>query len=200
MSSDTIDVFANELPLKGFSAKILNGDVFHVRNCLNKPGLFDALEKASYEGIKNCLGEDIASKAREIGIEKIHTLVAAIDIPELTDSVYDAVTPISLDFLKRFLSEILGESDSFYFEQKPNVRFHIPHDNAEQYSKDFKEFAKRRGDGKITPHNPHRDSWVDCPNNLINIWIALGPVKTGNSLTIYPEAYNRDIRKSGPLY
>ena len=64
--------------------------------------------------------------------------------------------------------------------------------------KHYKQFARRRGDGKITPHNPHRDSWVDCPANLINVWVAVGPVSTGNGLTIYPESYRSDIRHSGP--
>jgi nitrite reductase/ring-hydroxylating ferredoxin subunit/ectoine hydroxylase-related dioxygenase (phytanoyl-CoA dioxygenase family) len=198
MSSQTIELQASERPFAGLSRRILNGEVFMLKNCLQEIGLFDLLEQASYTGISNCLGEDVANKVREVGVEKVHKVVPAVDIPDITDAVYEMMAPQSLDFLKRFISEVMGESNNFYFERKPNVRFHIPHDIAAEHMKDFKQFAKRRGDGKITPHNPHRDSWVDCPGNLINVWVAVGPIKTGNSLTIYPEAYRKDMKNDGP--
>lgn len=198
MSSHTVELKAADRPFTGLSERIMNGEVFLLKNGLNEAGLFDMLENATYSGISNRLGEDVANRVRDAGLEKIHTVVTAGDIPDLTDAVYDIMTARSRDFLKRFIREFMGASSEFYFERKPNVRFHIPHDIAVAQMDGFKEFAKRRGDGKITPHNPHRDSWVDCPDNLINVWIAVGPIKTGNSLTIYPEVYGRDIGKAGP--
>jgi nitrite reductase/ring-hydroxylating ferredoxin subunit len=82
----------------------------------------------------------------------------------------------------------------FYFEDTPNVRFHIPYDLARAYSSSFREFAKAYGEGKIAAHGPHRDSWLDCPANGANLWFAIGPVRRGNGLTVYEDDYDRSFR------
>jgi len=194
----TVELDAASRPFTGLPDKLLNGEIILLRNGLHQDGLFEQLEAASYGGIRKCLGEEVAARVREVGLEKIHTVVDAADIPAVADAVYDIITQHSLGFLKAFIRETFGETRNFYFERKPNVRFHIPYDIAASQTKNFKQFAKRRGDGKITPHNPHRDSWVDCPANLINVWVAVGPVNTGNGLTIYPESYRSDIKHTGP--
>lgn len=198
MSSETIELKLQDLPLLDLPERILNGEVFMLKHCLHDAGLFALLEQASFDGLQKSMGDETANLTRQIGFDKIHTVVSAADIPKITDTVYDEITARTLDFLKPFVSNVLGLSGHFFFERKPNVRFHIPHDVVANEMKNFKEFTKRHGDGKITPHKTHRDSWVDCPNNLINVWIAVGPVKTGNSLTIYPKAYGDKIKNSGP--
>lgn len=194
----TVEIDAADRPFTGLPDKLLNGEIILLRNSLRETGLFEQLEAASYGGISASLGEEVAARVREVGLEKIHTVVDAADIPTVADAVYDIISKNSLGFLKTFIHETFGETRNFYFERKPNVRFHIPYDIAASQMKKYKQFAKRRGDGKITPHNPHRDSWVDCPANLINVWVAVGPVSTGNGLTIYPESYRSDIKHSGP--
>ena len=198
MLSETVELKPEDRPFTNLPERILNGEVIMLRNCLHNAGLYKILEQASIEGIRKSMGNDIASRVQQAGFEKIHTIVSAADIPVVTDSVYEAITPKSLDFLKPFVDEVFGIKGHFFFERKPNVRFHIPHDAVAKEIKNFREFTKRHGDGKITPHKTHRDSWVDCPNNLINVWIAVGPVKTGNSLTIYSDSYRRDIKNTGP--
>jgi nitrite reductase/ring-hydroxylating ferredoxin subunit len=194
----TIELDAADCPFTGLPARLLNGEIILLRNGLRKADLFEQLEAASYGGISASLGEEVAARVREVGLEKIHTVVDAADIPDVADAVYDIISRHSLDFLKVFIRETFGETRNFYFERKPNVRFLIPYDLAASPMKNYKQFTKRRGDGKITPHNPHRDSWVDCPANLINVWVAVGPVSTGNGLTIYPEAYHSDVKHTGP--
>jgi nitrite reductase/ring-hydroxylating ferredoxin subunit len=194
----TVELDAAGRPFTGLPDKLLDGEIILMRNGLRQDGLFELLEAASYGGISKRLGEEVAARVREVGLEKIHTVVDAADIPGVADAVYDIISQNSLEFLKTFIRQTFGETRNFYFERKPNVRFHIPYDIAANQLKNYKQFAKRRGDGKITPHNPHRDSWVDCPANLINVWVAVGPVSTGNGLTIYPESYRSDIKHTGP--
>ncbi len=198
MLSETIELKSEDLPILNLSERILSGEIFMLRDCLHSAGLFSLLEQASFTGIQKSMGDDIAERTKITGVENIHTVVSAADIPTITDVVYEEITARSLDFLKPFVSKVLGIPGNFFFERKPNVRFHIPHDIAVKEIKNFKEFTKRHGDGKITPHKTHRDSWVDCPNNLINVWIAVGPVKTGNSLTIYSKKYRDNIKNTGP--
>jgi nitrite reductase/ring-hydroxylating ferredoxin subunit len=81
------------------------------------------------------------------------------------------------------------DAGTYYYERSPNVRFHIPFDLAARHRREFNKFAEKRGQGKIAAHGPHRDPWVDCPENAINLWIAFGPVLRGNGLTVYAEDY-----------
>ena len=198
MPSSTTELKPEDCPCPDLPMRILDGEVFMLKNGLHESGLFDLLEQATFAGIRSSMGDDVAERVKQVGVEKIHTVVAAADIPKLTDSVYDFITASSLDFLKPFVGNVLGITGSFFFERKPNVRFHIPHDVVANEIKNFKEFTRQHGDGKITPHKTHRDSWVDCPANLINVWIAVGPVREGNSLTLYPTVYRDDIKNNGP--
>jgi len=194
----TQELLSKDRPFRDLPQRLLNGEHFIVRHCLQELGLFDALVDASFKGITQQLGQARAEKIMALGLDKIHKEVTAAEIPDLTDAVYDAMEPKSYEILSKFVMEMVGHKGAFYFEQKPNVRFHIPQDMAAPYLKQFKEFAKRHGDGKITPHRAHRDSWVDCPSNLINVWVAVGEVKTGNGLTLYPESYDTDLANTGP--
>jgi len=194
----TKELNAENRPFVGLSERLLSGEIFLLRNGFQQIGVFEKLQETSFSGIASALGEAVANRVRQVGFENIHTVVSASDIPKVADAVYEKVTPRSKEFLQTFVTDALGLNGHFYFERKPNVRFHIPYDVAAAETGNYKKFAERRGDGKITPHNPHRDSWVDCPSNLINVWVAVGPVKKGNSVTIYPDSYRRDVRKEGP--
>jgi len=197
MAVQISEIEAKDAPFPDLSDRILSGEVFLARGCLQHFGLFQLLEDASDKGIRDGLGDAIADEVRKHGVHKIHDFVDAADIPPLADRIYDIMKVRSLDFLKPFVTRMLGREAPFYFERMPNVRFHIPYDLSEAHRAEFEEFAKRHGDGKITAHSPHRDSWVDCPGNLINVWIAVGKIERGNSLLIYPESYDADIANEG---
>jgi nitrite reductase/ring-hydroxylating ferredoxin subunit len=85
----------------------------------------------------------------------------------------------------------------FYFETSPNVRFHVPFDTTRGDRALFNDFTKKHGEGKLTAHGPHRDSWLDCPDNGVNVWIAIGRVRRGNGLTVYRNEYEGRQRYSG---
>ncbi len=198
VSHEVIELQAEQRPFKGLPQRLLQGEYFMLRHCLQELGLFDTLVQASYKGLCKEIGQDKADSIMQLGLDQMHQVVTPDLIPDVTDAVYEFMEPESLNFLTKFIREMMGETGSFYFERKPNVRFHIPHDQAAPFLKDYKEFSKRRGDGKITPHRAHRDSWVDCPANLINVWVAVGTVRKGNGLTLYPETYSSSLQHEGP--
>lgn len=171
--------------------RILNGEVFILRKGLQQLGLFEPLVDATLEGVAAAAGPEVADKVRRGGFDRIHEWVSPTDLPKLTDAVYDVLTPRALGHLRTLVPRVFPGSGTFYFERAPNVRFHIPFDHAARYRKEFDKFAEKRGQGKIAAHGPHRDQWVDCPANAINVWIAIGPVQHGNSLTVFPEDYGK---------
>ena len=152
------------------------------------------LEETSLEGIRKAVGHEVADRVRRVGFDRIHDVVDSEDIPRITEAVYRLVTRAAPHFLKQFVPPVFGVSGNFYFEREPNVRFHVPYDCAAPRRQQYQQFARRRGQGKVTAHGPHRDSWLNCPDNAVNAWIAVGPVRFGNGLTFFPETYGRKLR------
>lgn len=174
----------------GMVDRILNGEVFVMRGCLQQLGLYELLNEASLVGIRKAAGNDVADRVRDRGFAKIHEFVDPAAIPAVTDAVYDAVTAVRDRFLAEFVPRVFPEKGSYYFEKSANVRFHIPYDRAAAQKRQFEKFAKTHGEGKVSAHGPHRDPWVDCPENVINVWIAVGPVLHGNGLTVFSRDYH----------
>ncbi len=186
---------------EGLIDRVLAGEVFVFRDALQHFGLFELIKKASLDGIRASLGEEAARRAEEEGFEHIHEWTDVADIPTLTDAVYDTVRPTALDVLQKFVSGAFPDAEILHYEETPNVRFHIPYDLAKPARASFEKFTKAHGEGKIAAHGPHRDSWLDCPSNGVNLWFAIGPVRHGNGLTIFQEDYDRDFKykRSGDI-
>jgi len=179
------------------AARVLAGEIRTIRGGLQRAGVFDELRSALLRGIERATDASVASRARGEGLDRIHRWVGAEAIPAITDAAYREVTPIASRLVARLVETLLPEAGTFYYEREPNVRFHIPYDIAAGHRREFDRFARKRGQGKISAHAPHRDHWLDCPDNVINLWIAIGPVIEGNGLTLFPEHY-RDELPFGP--
>lgn len=175
--------------IDGLVQRILEGEVVVLRGGLQRLGLYETLVNASLAGIRKVVGEDVAKKVEAAGFERIHEWVRPEDIPAITDAAYREITAIAHLVLGRLIPDLFPDGGAYYFERSPNVRFHIPFDLAARQRREFDKFARKMGDGKITAHGPHRDPWVDCPANAINVWIAVGPVQRGNGLTIFKDDY-----------
>ena len=175
--------------IDGLVGRILGGEVLVLRGGLKRLGLYRLLVDATIVGIRQAVGEDVARKVEEAGFDRIHEWVRPEDIPAVTDAAYKEITAIAHVVLGRLVPDLFPDGGPYYFERSPNVRFHIPFDLAATHRREFDKFARKMGDGKITAHGPHRDPWVDCPANAINVWIAVGPVQRGNGLTIFKDDY-----------
>lgn len=191
--------------------RVLAGEVVVVRGGLQRAGLLDPIREVSLQAVRDVIGPEAADAVAEQGFEKIHEIVPAQDIPGLTDEIYKRVNARAPRDLSVLIPTIFAGVNQHYFETSPNVRFHVPFDTTRDDRSLFKDFTKKHGEGKLTAHGPHRDSWLDCPDNGVNVWIAIGRVKRGNGLTVYRNEYeghqqytgmghiNRDERLSQPL-
>jgi nitrite reductase/ring-hydroxylating ferredoxin subunit len=182
---------AGEIP--DLARRVLDGEVFVLRRGLQQAGMFQTMVDATLKGIAASAGQEVAQSVAQVGFDRIHEFVQPGDLPALTDAVYKLMTPMAGRILGALVPCMLPDAGSYYYEQAPNVRFHIPYDLAARHQREFNKFAGKRGQGKITAHGPHRDQWVDCPDNAINVWIAIGPVQEGNSLTVFPEDYHTEF-------
>jgi len=177
----------------GLARKLREGQIFLLRGGLQQLGLFETTVAASLDGIQNAVGPKIRELVEQYGFDRIHEWVEPTSIATVTDAVLAAVRPRAYALLNKMLLGLFPGTDRYYFECNPNVRFHIPYDLAAKARYAFSKFAARKGQGKISAHGPHRDCWVDCPDNAINVWVAVGPVRRGNGLSIFADDYSTDL-------
>jgi len=178
---------------RGLAERVIAGEIRTVRHGLQDAGVFDELRAALVRGIERSAGSEVAARAAGEGLERIHEWVDAEAIPGLTDAAYREVTHIAPRLIRSLVATLFPGAGDFYYEREPNVRFHIPYDIAAGHRRSFDRFARKRGQGKISAHAPHRDYWLDCPDNVLNLWIAIGPVIEGNGLTLFPERFQDDL-------
>ena len=185
---------ASEQDLK---ERVLAGEVVVVRGGLQRAGLLEPLLDVSLQAVNDVIGPDAAAAVNTEGFEKIHEIVPAGDIPRLTDEIYKRVNARAPRDLSVLIPSVFAGVKRHYFETSPNVRFHVPFDTTRGDRALFNDFTRKHGEGKLTAHGPHRDSWLDCPDNGINIWIAIGRVQRGNGLTVYRNEYGGHQRYTG---
>jgi nitrite reductase/ring-hydroxylating ferredoxin subunit len=181
---------------KGIHEAVLNGQVVILRGALKQLGLLKKLEDASFEGLTKASGPEVTERVRAAGFDRIHEIVDAEDIPKVTEAIYQVMKGNAAGFLKDFVQTVFGTTKAFYFEREPNVRFHIPYDLSAPKRQQYEQFARQRGQGKVTAHGPHRDSWLNCPDNAVNAWVAVGPVRPGNGMTFFFDGYGKPMAHS----
>ena len=196
MNARVIELNIRDRPYAELYSKIMRGSIFVIRNCLKEIGLFSDLKEVTNSSIVEMYGKKIADRINQVGVENIHTILGPEEILELTEYTYVAARKNCSGFLKTFVQELFQDTTRFYFERTANVRFHMPFDLSSGKGKLFNSYIQKLGPGKINAHGPHRDSWVSQPSNIVNIWIAAGPVVFGNSLIIYPDAYKKNILRN----
>ena len=185
-----------EIP-KSIAEDALAGEIFVIRQGLQRLGVFGDVAAVSLAAIKKVAGAETAANVRREGFDAIHRFVNLQQIEAIADEIYIHATKKAPDWVARIAPGFLDVNEPYYFEKTPNIRFHVPFDVMALDAAAMDRFASKSGGGKLAPHPNHRDSWVGCPDNLINVWAAVGPVPEGSGLTIFPSAFERDIARVG---
>lgn len=178
------------VPLDEIASRVKQGEVIVLPKCMQAIAYFEQLKAASLEGIRQAVGENKAQQVRQAGFEAVHTIIELDELTSIVHSNYHIFRSLAPELSKKVVKAVFQTDKPFYYESEPNVRFHIPFDDAVKKKEELCQFL---WNGKITAHCPHHDSWYDCPSNSINIWIAVGAVKIGNGLSIYPQVYGKRL-------
>jgi nitrite reductase/ring-hydroxylating ferredoxin subunit len=173
--------------------RLLRGEVFTVRRVLSSTGLHDPILELVFSEIERIAGPRKADRIRSQGLEHLHEHLAIADLVPLLESIRTALRPVQAGHLNSIVSSVLGWESKFYYCSEPILRIHPPYDLVASSPDLLAEFRSHGGGGKLGAHDPHRDSWVNCPRNSINVWIALGRVMVGNGISIWPQHFDSDI-------
>lgn len=177
------------VPIDEIGDRLMRKEVIVLPKCMQALGYFEQLRAASLEGIRQAVGEEKAARVRAEGFEALHQIIEVDKLTSIvlcTEEIFRSLAPT---LAKIVVEGVFQTNNPFYFEANPNVRFHIPFDEL----LNREELSQCLWSGKITPHSPHHDSWYEYPTNSINIWIAVGAVRLGNGLSIYPQVYGKRL-------
>lgn len=197
MADAYCEIGANDPIPADLAERTKKGEVFVVRQGLQRLGIFDEIETLSLDAIREVCGAEVANSLAEDGIQNVHKHASLAQIAEITDRTYKTAYANANKWITQVAQKLFGITKNYYYERSPNIRFHVPFDILSAEQETLKKFSAARGGGKLSAHPNHRDSWVGCPDNLINIWAAVAPIRKGNGLIIFPEAFDQKIRHDG---
>jgi nitrite reductase/ring-hydroxylating ferredoxin subunit len=185
-----------EVPASAVEEETLEGGIFVVPQCLARFGHFQALVELSQSVIEEVVGKEQSDAVRERGFELVHEILSSSEVMIVADTIQRRLERVIPGIAHDLVKHVLGHTGDFHYEQHPNVRFHVPFDLWQRDKKKYQAYAKDHGEGKLSPHDPHRDQWYRCPENAINVWIAIGRVERGNGMSLYPDVYRREVLRT----
>jgi len=190
------DGSVTDVGLEGVGTELLAGGIFAIPGCLKASGNLDLIVATALDVIGELVGNAERDAVRTRGFTAAHEVLSARDVMRVADEIQRRLERHVPDILRALVPHVLGHSAPFFFELHPNVRFHVPFDAWRPHQSEYEEYARAHGEGKVSPHDPHRDAWYRCPKNAINLWGAIGPVERGNGMSLYPDVYQRQIRRN----
>jgi len=176
--------------------RVRRGEVIVVRGLLQSLGWFERLIQICREELEGLVGEAGAAEILEHGFERLHTQLSPEALVSFNCDVMRRLPPLAPHMIKAFARQTLGRRDAFA-ELMPNFRTIVPHDVAVERRALLLEDERHRGAGKLTLHPPHHDSWHGHPLGTINLWCAIGPVRDGNGMMVFPDAWGARL-PTGP--
>jgi len=161
---------------------VRRGGVVVFRDCLREIGYTERLRELTLEEMRlHCDAAQIKRIESE-GFEKVHEILRPDQIFDVNVGLTERMKPDLGTLLSAFADQILGYKKRIYIFGLPVVRFFVPHDF---FSANRALFSKRQGFLQI--QGPHHDTWFDHATESLNAWIAIGRVRRGNGLIIYPD-------------
>jgi hypothetical protein len=184
---------AADVPLDAVLGHVNAGRLVVVRGALQALGVFGAMYDATLEEVARIASPGAAAAVRAEGVERLHRLLGARQLFDVLDAVTARFTPETASLVSGFARDLLGHRGPLYVGGKFWVRFFVPHD---VYHAHRALFATRPGHLEIL--GPHRDSWFTTPANAVTLWMAMGRVRRGNSMVVYPDAWGRPVPRATP--
>jgi hypothetical protein len=184
---------AAEVPLGGVLGQIDAGRLVVVRGALQALGVFDAMHAATIDAVARVASADAAASVGTHGVERLHRFLTARQLFDVLDALTARFTPQTGALVDGFVRGLLCHRGPLYVGGKFWVRFFVPHD---VYHASRTLFATKPGHLEIL--GPHRDSWFTTPTNAVTLWMAMGRVRRGNSMVVYPDAWDRPVARVTP--
>lgn len=171
--------------------RVYDGEVVHLPQHLQRVGLFHALVKGFLDCIEHVCGREIRTQVQETGLEYLHLHLTPFQIQHTFYKIEEWLTLYLPNVMLR-LANSIEFPRPFCIHKNSICRIMVP---VELLQEDWKYHL-----GRLYPYDGiHRDAFENNLGNVINLWIALGPILKGNGMETFPDMWNKELPKLGFL-
>lgn len=166
---------------------IHDGKVVVFKEGMQKLGFFDQVVNALIESVSIRAGHDEADAIRARGIQTIHEYLDGEQIYLVYRDMRKFLLPIMPWYVKQLCEQFLGVNQP-YINANSLIRIFVPH----QHLRDnYKRFGREIG--KLNLHGPHHDFYQNVALNAVNLWMAVGPVRKDNGMSLYTDCWGKTL-------
>lgn len=169
--------------------EVLDGRVVLIRGGLQELGLFTPITQAALGTVRRLFGADVHDEVATRGFEQLHRVLTVRQAFQLRQELTKTFDATSTHLVRAVVGALRQPSD-VYVCQHMYVRLMMPEDvvatERELLAEEF---------GHMIVHSPHRDSWFSHGSNSVNFWVAVGRVRPGNGMLLYPDARHNVLRR-----
>lgn len=172
--------------------EIIGGRIVLLRRVLQRINFFDAIANTATRVIGDHVSAEAARRVARDGFEVLHKIISPCDVPSLIRLMGLELVPLSAHLVPALAHSSRCVPDTIFVADHTWVRIMMPEDIVA----DHREVLAGQY-GHAVVHNPHRDSWFSQAINVVNMWMAIGRVRRGNSLLIYPDVFGQPLERDG---
>ena len=172
--------------------RVESGDIVLVRRALSGAGLWEEIERTLWDALEEALGHDLQARLRKVGLASMHESLTGDQIKRCNEVAHSRFNSITKSYVPRLVREVAGYRGAGFYDANSVVRFFVPI----AFHQSNREALETRP-GYTKPQGPHVDTWFGHSTAGLNLWMAIGPVRRGNGLALFPAKWRLDIPHDG---
>ncbi|MFD0381984.1 phytanoyl-CoA dioxygenase family protein [Streptomyces stramineus] len=168
---------------------VLEGALIAVRRGLQHTGALEEIRRETGQAVARILPGPAAARVGA-SLERLHLHADTEQISAIRTDLETRLRPLAEAVLRDVARALEPQGARLYLGGHLGIRVMPP-------QRSLAAGAPAGLEGFLTPRDAHVDSWFNTAVNTVNLWMAVGPVRRGNGLVFYPEAYRRAPRHDG---
>lgn len=176
-------------------ARARDGDIVRLRGAGTATGLQPIARTAVLDAIAQVASSARASEVSDAGVEQAHRYLDPHELHDTFRAAERILAPRAIELADRVLAlAAVPTPRRVYVCSRVWVRLHVPL-SALDASADVRD--RPYVVGHLTPAPPHRDGALSHPRSTLSAWLAVGRVRSGNSMHLWPD--DRDTKDRASL-
>ncbi|MEW2575428.1 phytanoyl-CoA dioxygenase family protein [Streptomyces syringium] len=168
---------------------VLRGALVAVEGGLRRAGALEEIRCETGRAVARTLPGPAAARVGD-SLERLHLHADTEQITAIRTDLETRLRPLAEAVLRDVALALEPQGARLYLGGHLGIRVMPP-------QRSLAGGAPSGLEGFLTPRDAHVDSWFNTAVNSVNLWMAVGPVRRGNGLVFYPDAYHRRPRHDG---
>lgn len=175
-----------------FRRVVEGGELIVVPGALQAAGMLDEINDTLLRCVEARASARVREQVARAGWACLHEYLDGGTIERVWADATSQLLPRTTEFGVRLGRDLFGLRERCYVARRFWLRMYTPEQVRRQHESLFSLRA-----GFLQGTHPHRDSVFTAATNSIVVWAALGPVRAGNSMILYPEKWRQKLSFQG---